>query len=108
MKFLIALVLTFVSTAYAATAPQVFDVKVDEAGYTPSEIKVAPGSTVELRLTRTTDDTCATEIVIPSMKIEKKLPLNKPVSVTLKNLKKGEIKFGCHMDLMLSGVIQVQ
>ena len=106
MNFIFATLLSF--SAYSASSAQVVDVKVDESGYTPSEIKVNAGSTVELRLTRTTDETCATEIVVPSLKINKKLPLNQPVSVTLKDLKAGEIKFGCHMDLMLGGVIKVQ
>ena len=108
MKLLSAFILSaFVWPSLAGT-PQTINVTVDENGYTPAEIKVAPGSTVILNLTRTTADTCATEIVVPSMKINTKLPLNKPVQVTLKDLKKGEIKFGCHMDLMLSGVIRVQ
>ncbi len=107
-KFLVALIVSSAVTAPAAPAPQIVKVTVDENGYTPSEIKVAPGSSVELQLTRTTEDTCATEIVVPSMKINKMLPLNKTVSIVLKDLKRGEIKFGCHMDLMLAGVIKVQ
>ena len=102
MNFLMMLVLS----AFAA-APQVVNVQVDEAGFTPAEIKAVAGSTVELRLTRTTDDTCATSIVVPSEKISKVLPLNKTVSVVLKNLKPGSIKFGCQMDMMLAGAIVV-
>lgn len=107
MKFLIALVLSVSTYAYAA-APQVVNVKVDESGFTPAEIKAPAGSTVELHLTRTTKDTCATSIVVPSMKIDQKLPLNKMVVVTLKDLKKGTIKFGCQMNMMLGGAVVVE
>jgi plastocyanin domain-containing protein len=118
MKILIALLMA--SSAYAAApaatppatsqAPSVHvvNVTVDESGFTPNEIKAKAGDTVELRLTRTTKDTCATSIVVPSMHIDKKLPLGKTVSVKLANLPKGTVKFGCQMKLMLSGNVVVE
>ena len=107
MKILVVFALAFSFSVHAFAAKQAIDVTVDEAGYTPAEIKVPAGSTVELRLVRTTDDTCAKEIVIPSLKINKPLPLNKRVVVVLPNLKSGQVKFGCHMDQMLGGAILV-
>jgi plastocyanin domain-containing protein len=108
MKFVIAFALSVFALSSFAAAPQVVDVKVDESGFTPAEIKAPAGSTVALRLTRTSPDTCATAIVIPSMKINEKLPLNKTVTVVLKDLKKGTIHFGCPMNQMLSGNVVVE
>ncbi|MEZ4871969.1 MAG: cupredoxin domain-containing protein [Bdellovibrionales bacterium] len=76
-------------------------------GFEPSRIEVEANEKVTLNITRKTKVTCATEITIPSEKIEKELPLNKTVSVQLTPSKKGEIAFGCAMDQMLGGVIVV-
>jgi plastocyanin domain-containing protein len=116
MKLVIAALLVFSTHAFAAapmsasapTAIQAIQVTVDERGYTPAEIKVPVGSSIELEITRTTDDTCAKEIEIPALKISQKLPLNQTVSVRLNHLKAGQVKFGCHMNMMLGGVILVQ
>lgn len=52
--------------------------------------------------------TCATSVIIPSLKIRRNLPLNRQVVIDLGELKKGEIRFGCAMDMMLGGVITVR
>lgn len=77
---------------------------VTENGFEPAEIKVKTGTHVVLKVTRKTDVTCATQIVLKSKGINKELPLNKEVSVDLGVLKKGEIGFACSMD-MISGHI---
>lgn len=61
-----------------------------------------------MKTTRKTDETCATEIQVPSKKITKKLPLNKTVTVNLGRLEKGEIRFGCGMNMMVGGIISVK
>ncbi len=52
-----------------------------------------------------TNATCAREITIPSQKLKVELPLNQEVAVKVASLAKGEIKFGCAMDMMVGGVI---
>ena len=81
---------------------------VTEAGYEPAHIKVKKGAPVKLVITRKTDATCAKEIVIDEHKINTKLPLNTAVTVTFTPTKSGELKFGCAMDKMISGVIVVE
>lgn len=80
---------------------------VTESGFEPKSIDVKPGSDVVLEVTRKTDVTCSTQIQIPAKKIKKDLPLNKPVTIALGRLEKGEIRFACGMD-MDSGQILVK
>lgn len=107
MKFIMTMILTaFISFAYGANNTEKVNIAVTDNGFEPSQIKVRPGSNVELEVIRKTNETCATEISIPSKNIKQTLPLNKPVNIKLGQLKKGEIKFSCGMD-MITGVINV-
>jgi len=103
---LFLLAMTLVPTAHAAkqVKAQVFKVSVTENGFEPSSISAKSGRDVVLKITRKTDSTCAKEVKISERKIEKKLPLNKTVSIGLGKLNKGEVRFSCGMD-MISGVI---
>lgn len=87
---------------------QTFDVTVTQEGFQPKTIKAKSASAVILKITRKTDATCATEIQIPSKNVKKNLPLNKTVSIELGVLEKGEISFGCGMNMMEAGVISVK
>ena len=82
------------------------DMSVTEDGFVPGKVKALKGEKLRLVVTRKTDRTCATEIVIPNYKINTKLPLNKPVTVELTPKASGEIKYACGMD-MITGVILV-
>jgi plastocyanin domain-containing protein len=84
---------------------QVVEVAVTEDGFSPSPVKVQAGKDVTLRITRKTDSTCARKVQIPSKKLNAELPLNKPVDLKLGKLEKGEIKFGCGMDMMVGAVV---
>lgn len=81
------------------------DVAVTDKGFEPSTIKTAHGKSVILNVTRKTDETCAVAIQVPSKKIKKDLPLNQTVSIDLGILEKGEISFGCGMNMMEGGRI---
>lgn len=112
MKFLGLVLLTSFcglgSFAADAAKDTVVEITVTEKGFQPNSIDVAPGNPVTLKLTRTTDNTCSTSVQIPSLKIKKELPLNKTVDIKLGKLAKGEIKFGCGMNMMDSGKIYVK
>lgn len=108
MKFILPMVLSaLINFAYGANEIQKVNVTVTNKGFEPSQIKTLQGIEVELEVIRKTNETCATEIIIPSKNIKKELPLNKTVNIKLGKLKKGEITFSCGMD-MISGVINVQ
>jgi plastocyanin domain-containing protein len=100
----------------AATAPtparaqspvQAIEMQVTGEGFVPARIQVKKGQPVKLVVTRKTDRTCATEIVIREMGINQPLPLNKPVTVQFTPAKSGQLRYACGMD-MISGVIVVQ
>ncbi len=94
-----------VATTFAADDIQNISLQVTEKGFVPNKIDVKAGSHIVLKVTRKTDDTCATQIAIKDKKI--KLPLNKEVSVDVGVLKKGEVRFACGMD-MITGLILVK
>ena len=81
---------------------------VTEKGFEPTPVTVRQGEPVKLVLTRTTDHTCATEIVLEDYNIHTELPLNKPVEVAFTPTKAGELVYGCAMGKMIRGVISVQ
>jgi plastocyanin domain-containing protein len=84
------------------------DMKVTEKGFEPGSVKVKKGEPVTLVITRTTDKTCATEILIDETSVNTKLPLNKAVKVSFTPKKSGELKYGCAMGKMIGGVLTVE
>jgi len=86
---------------------QNISLQVTEKGFEPNKVDTKAGSHVILKITRKTDDTCATQIVVEGKKIKKDLPLNKEVHVDVGVLKKGEVRFACGMD-MITGMIIVK
>ncbi len=82
------------------------EMKVTKNGFEPALIRVAKGKPVELVITRVTDETCATEIVIPDAGINVPLPLGKPVKVTFTPQREGRMRFACAMG-MFPGTIEV-
>jgi plastocyanin domain-containing protein len=83
------------------------EMSVTEKGFEPQNIRVKKGELVTLIITRKTDTTCATEIVIDEHKIKTPLPLNKAVTVTFTPSKTGTLKYGCAMNKMIGGVITI-
>jgi plastocyanin domain-containing protein len=80
---------------------------ITEKGYEPSPITLQQGQPVKLVLTRTTEQTCATEIVLEDYNINTPLPLNQPVEVAFTPNKTGKLVYGCAMGKMISGVFMV-
>jgi plastocyanin domain-containing protein len=94
-----------------ATAPvkgaQVVTLTVTGDGFVPEEVKVKAGRPVTLVVTRTTDKTCATEIVMRDFGVNTPLPLGKAVQVTVTPRKPGTYRFACGMD-MIAGVLKAE
>ena len=95
-------------TSVAKGEPEIVTLSVTDNGFEPSKISVKPGVPIVLKVTRKTDATCATQIQIPSQKVKKDLPLNQEVTIDIGSLKKGDLKYGCGMGMMLQGVIKVE
>ncbi|HEY6001830.1 MAG TPA: cupredoxin domain-containing protein [Anaeromyxobacter sp.] len=73
------------------------EMAVTENGFEPSRVKVNKGEKVRLVVTRKTDSTCATEIVIADQGVNAELPLGKAVAVEFTPTKAGEIRYVCGM-----------
>ena len=82
-------------------------ITVTKNGYEPFRIQAKAGKPLTLVVTRTTDETCATEIVIPEAEISQDLPLNQAVTITFTPKKTGQLRYSCAMN-MFQGVIDVK
>ena len=87
---------------------QTAKIVVSERGFDPATLTLRAGVPAHLTFIRTTDKTCGEEVVFPSLKIRKDLPVNEPVIIELPPTKTGrKIAFACGMD-MFRGTIVVQ
>ncbi len=104
---LLAVLVAALSPAGCRRAPAEVAISVGVNGFDPWRIDARAGKPLVLVLTRTTDDTCATEIVIPDAGLKVPLPLGKPVRVELTPGKAGKLRFSCAMK-MFQGEIDVR
>jgi plastocyanin domain-containing protein len=96
----------------AAAAPesrnvQVVELTVTSKGFEPAVVTVKAGKPVKLVVTRKTERTCATEIVMKDLGVNQPLPYEKPVTVVVTPKGPGSYRFACGMD-MVAGVLKVQ
>src|SRR6266498_2985751 len=70
-------------TAGARPRIQKFTVKITERGFEPVSLTLRRGVQARITFLRTTDQTCAKEIVLRDFGIKRDLPLNQPVVITL-------------------------
>ena len=98
---------TLGATDFAAAKPrlQTATVKITERGYEPYILKFRRGVRTRITFVRTTNNTCANEVVFAEFGIKRDLPLNQPVVITLTPTKKGEFSFTCGMNMMRGKLI---
>ncbi len=80
------------------------ELAVTDEGFEPAKVAVVAGKPVTLVVTRKTDKTCATELVLKDYEIRQELPLNQAVEITFTPREAGEIRYACGMD-MIAGTI---
>jgi len=85
---------------------QTATVEITDKGLEPSSLKLKAGVPAKVTFVRKTDETCAKEVVIKEYKINRKLPLNEPVTVEF-TPRKGEFTFACGMDMIKGTLIGV-
>ena len=78
---------------------------VDDKGFTPSHVEVQKGKPAWLVFVRMTDDTCATEVVFPDLKLEKELPLRTAVNIDIPTSDARTLTFQCGMAMYKSAVV---
>jgi plastocyanin domain-containing protein len=82
-------------------------VRVTEKGFEPSRIEVKKGSNATLVFTRTTDNTCATDVVFSGNGAHLDLPLNQPVRIALGTVNEN-IPFACGMKMFTGEIVAVR
>jgi plastocyanin domain-containing protein len=89
------------------TTPQSGKVSIvaDGDGFHPSSVSVKQGAPLTLEFKRTSDQTCATAVVFPDLKIEKKLPLNEVVPVEIPTDRARTLTFQCGMAMFQSKIV---
>jgi plastocyanin domain-containing protein len=84
---------------------QTAKVTVTKDGFEPSKVTLRAGTPARLTFVRTTDQTCATEVAMPSLKIKRPLPLNKPVAIEFTPAKAGTVDFVCGMGMFKGNIV---
>lgn len=112
LAFVAAVSLTLVLVAAgcgggAGTVKERVTVEVTQDGFVPKEIPAKAGQAITLIVTRKTDLTCAKQIIFADLGVQKDLPLNEAVEVTVTPTKAGDLRFACSMD-MVAGKLVVQ
>jgi plastocyanin domain-containing protein len=81
-------------------------VTADDHGFTPSSVTFKKGAPASLVFTRTSDDTCATEVVFPELNnLKKDLPKNQPVTIPIPTDKEQKLTFQCGMGMYKSSIV---
>jgi plastocyanin domain-containing protein len=80
-------------------------VLVDGEGYHPAEIRAPAGAQVTLAFRRTTDESCGQQLRIPAMNLQRDLPLNTAVPITVTVPASGALAFTCGMNMYRGSVV---
>jgi plastocyanin domain-containing protein len=91
-------------------APGELRVTASEHGFSPDSLPIpkgTPGSLAAVSFVRTTDQTCATEVVFPDLDIKKPLPLNQVVAINVPSDTPRTLTFQCGMG-MYKGALLVK
>lgn len=88
--------------------PGELKIVADEHGFTPSSLplpKGVAGSTANVTFLRTTDKTCATEVVFPELNLTKELPLEKPIVIAVPADRTRTLTFQCGMGMYKGALV---
>jgi plastocyanin domain-containing protein len=96
----LALVLVVLLAGCSKSDPN--KVTVDDKGFHPSHVELKKGGPGTLTFLRTSDKTCATEVVFKELNVRKELPLNQPVTVDVPTDKPRDLTFACGMGMFES------
>lgn len=78
---------------------------VTSDGFVPASVHVPGDKPVHLTVTRKTEKTCATELVMPAYDIDQELPLNEAVDIRFTPKASGTVSYACGMDMLKGEII---
>lgn len=93
--------------APAAKAPRTIEITLSNDGVTPRDVTATKGEPLRLAITRKTNATCATQVVMQDYGINQPLPLNKTVQVDFTPKTSGKVRLLCGMGETIA-VVTVQ
>ena len=88
----------------SSAGPQEAQLAVTDRGFEPARVEVPRGQALTLVVTRKSDQTCATEILIPALNERRTLPLNQAVRIDIPAGVADTLNYLCGMH-MLGGTI---
>jgi len=91
--------------APVGAAVQRVAIDVTKEGFVPATAEVKAGVPIELVFTRRTEETCAKEIDVPSIKVRKALFLNQPVAIAVPAGPARTLEFACGMNMFKGSVV---
>ena len=89
----------------ASAASGVVEIEITDRGFSPSSVKLLPGTPTELEFLRTTEETCASSVVFPDLGVSEPLPLNEPVRVVVPPTERSSLSFQCGVGDHRSAII---
>jgi len=102
----LATLLTLAPASRAADkTPRTVEMALTADGLAPSEVRVTKGETVRLAITRKTDKTCMTEVVVEELGVRQALPLGKAVYLDLTPSKSGSLRILCGMGMEFGKIV---
>lgn len=76
-----------------------------DGGYSPEVITIAKSKATTLIFKRTDPTTCLEDVVLGDFKIQRHLPLNQKVAITLTPTEEGEFVYSCGMGMYHGKII---
>ncbi len=102
-----ALLLPSQGDAADAKAPKVVQLSITDDGVSPMAIPAKMGEPLRIAITRTTNATCITQVVVKDYGINQPVPLNKTVNVDITPKATGKVRITCGMGMGVA-VLNVQ
>lgn len=93
--------------AAPAKAPRVVQMTISDDGVSPMAIPAKQGESLRIAITRTTNSTCITQVVVKDYGISQPVPLNKTVNVDITPKTTGKVRVSCGMGMNFA-VLNVQ
>jgi plastocyanin domain-containing protein len=92
-------------SAPVVTGEQPVAIIVNDDGFSPSQVTFKRGGKATLQFRRTSDLTCAKQVVFPELGLTKELPLNQQVDIEVPLDQARTLTFQCGMGMYKSKVV---